>query len=250
MMLFQTSNYSPCFAEKKEGQEEEETESTTSSEITEPFQKKIKELKERLATRVAELSEQNKKSFYGVIKKASDTEYTLGFDTVELIVKPTQSAKYYKISSKDDLIEIPQKDLEQGQNTSAFGFMDLDQKTLIADLFMNQTLPIIDKGTITSVNTKKGVLTYKGESGENSLDYEITTRCSKLKDDFSTENCGLSKVEVGDYAFVRYLPLDSEKTTGIASRIFVIPYLLLADNNISILTPALSEPSPATNSSN
>lgn len=202
-------------------QDSENSPSPTTEESS-GIQQKINDLKERLATRVAELKSQNKKAFFGVIKQKNDETLTLLNKDTELEVLYSSDTTISTRSNKGKTTKADTKTLTVGSNAVAFGILDLDKKILTARSITIVDLPTTTVGTVVSVDNKEGTLTMTGEDGNIELDYEISTKCFIYEKD-SMKTCGLSKVNENDHVIARMLTDDKDLTKATALRIVVIP---------------------------
>jgi len=186
------------------------------------IKEKINDLKERLATKVAELRAQNKRSFYGVIKEKSETNMILLYRDEEIPVAVDDKTAYYSINAAGKQSDAKLDSFEPGETATVFGQLDLDNKTVIASYLYEQQLPLIDQGTVTEVDEDDGSFTIKSASGSITLDYEINTRCTLLEDKEKTR-CGLSSISIGDQVFLRIEPDEKDISRAKALRILLVP---------------------------
>ena len=198
-------------------------EESTDSEET-GIKEKINDLKERLATRVAELRAQNKRSFYGVIKEKSETSMVLLYRDEEIPVAVDDETSYFSINAAGKQSEATLDSFELGETATVFGQLDLDNKTVIASYLYEQQLSLIDHGAVTEVDEDDGSFTIKSSSGSITLDYEINTRCTVIEDDEKTR-CGLTSITVGDQVFLRIDPDAKDLSRATALRILLVPQL-------------------------
>jgi len=185
------------------------------------IQKKIDDLKERLATRVAELKTQNKKAFYGVIKEKNEGKITVSNGDVNMTVTYDKDAKISVRTIAGKKTDTDDKMLTVGSNVAAFGTLDLDQKTILAKYLLVHDQPIAIIGTVKSVDTKIGSFVITGADGETTLEYEISTKC-RMWDGDALISCGLSKVKPTDIVMVR-MTGDTKADKGVALRIVLLP---------------------------
>lgn len=212
------------------------------------IQKKIDDLKERLATRVAELKSQNKKAFYGVVKQKDDGKIILSNGDVDMTVTYDKDSKVAVRSSSGKKTVADDKMLVVGSNVAAFGTLDLDQKTLLAKYMLVHDQPIAIIGSVKSVNTKVGSFVIEGTDGETTLDYEISTKC-RMWDGDTLVSCGLSKVKPTDKVLVRMTSTASQTNKGVALRILLLPTQAAPDAvspSPTAKAPATTKPSPTT----
>jgi len=187
------------------------------------IQDKINDLKERLASRVAELKENSKRSFSGVVKQKEDGVITLLYKDIETKVVFNTESTVYTISSQGKKIKSDVKSLIVGQNVTAFGALDVDQKTLVVKVLIINDSPIISYGTVKSVDNKEGSFVVDSEDGSLTLDYEIGTKCQITDKDGKLSSCGLSKINEGDKVLVRIREGSTNLSKATALRILVIP---------------------------
>ncbi|MBI4130513.1 hypothetical protein HY468_04305 [Candidatus Roizmanbacteria bacterium] len=197
------------------------------------LKQKILDLKERLATRVAQLQEQNRRAFYGVVKSKDDDSLTITYKDKTMPVVLTESVTIQSKDMKGKQKDVKKDTITVGQSIFAFGTLDLDQKTLLATKILLQEQPTISAGLVTDVDTKEGSFTVEGKDGTTILDYEINTHCVRYEKDLDEDKqlttCGLSKIEKGDRVYLRIQPDATELSRGVALRILVIPASAEAD---------------------
>lgn len=185
------------------------------------IQKKIDDLKERLATRVAELKTQTKKAFYGVIKEKTDGKIVVSNGDIDMTVTYDKDTKIAVRTMAGKKTDADDKMLTVGSNVAAFGTLDLDQKTVLAKYLLVHDQPIAIIGTVKSVNTKDASFVITGPDGETTLEYEISTKC-RMWDGDALVSCGLSKVKPTDKVLVR-MTGDIKADKGVALRIVLLP---------------------------
>ena len=142
-------------------------EESTDSEET-GIKEKINDLKERLATRVAELRAQNKRSFYGVIKEKSETSMVLLYRDEEIPVAVDDETSYFSINAAGKQSDATLTSFELGETATVFGQLDLDNKTVIASYLYEQQLSLIDH--VTAI---KGKVCISKNSSEQRINFFI-----------------------------------------------------------------------------
>lgn len=201
---------------------------TPTTSESNPIQKKIDDLKERLATRVAELKNQNKKSFYGVIKQKDDGKLILSNGGIDLPVTYDKDTKISVRTMSGKKSDTDDKMLTVGSNAVAFGTLDIDQKTLLSKYFLIHDQPITTIGIVESIDLKEGSFTITSADGKMTLEYEISTKC-RMYDGDTLVSCGLSKMKKTDRVIVRMLPIDKEPSKFSALRIILLPTMAAPD---------------------
>lgn len=191
------------------------------------IQQRITDLKERLATRVAELQSINKRSFFGILKEKTDTKFTVTYKESEKPIAADTETSFY---TQNDVMKRTDTDidsLEPGQSVTVFGSLDLDQKTIIAQTVIAQELPETMFGIVTAVDNSDGTFTVNADTS-TVFDYEIGTTCSMYTGKKDTgknlETCGLSKMSVDDLVIVRGKPDSTTISRAKALRILILPH--------------------------
>lgn len=186
------------------------------------IKQRIDDLKERLATRVAQLQLVNKRGFYGILKDKTDTKFTLTYkESSQPVATDTETTLYSK-SLKGKKTETDLDSLDPGQTIVVFGTLDIDQKTIIAQTIIAQELPTVYYGIVTSIDTTDGSFAVK-DSETTTFDYEINTTCMRYSGESELESCGLSKIEVGDTVIVHATADSQNLNSAKALRIVVLP---------------------------
>lgn len=204
-------------------QEQPEGELTPAEDSEETgIKEKINDLKERLATRVAELRAQNKRSFYGVIKEKGDTNLVLLYRDEEIPVAVDDETTYYSLDANGKQTDATFDSFELGETATVFGQLDLDNKTVVATYLYEQQLSLIEHGNVTEVDEDDGSFTIESASGSITLDYEISTRCTFVEDSEKTR-CGLTSITADDQVFVRIDPDEDDLARATALRILLVP---------------------------
>lgn len=227
---------------------QEETPTPTAIEEN-TIKEKIDDLKERLATRVAELREQSKRAFFGQIKSNNDGNLIIIRHEKEQAVVNDEETVFMARTSSGDEEESSLASLELGDNITVFGNLDLDQKTLIAKKVIAQNLPESLYGKVIAVDVGEANFTIQnGDARSFILDYEISTRCrlTTLNDiaagkDY--EKCGLSKINIGDTVFVRAVLDENAPDRAITQRILLIKAAVTATPGITTTTTLTKTPS-------
>lgn len=189
----------------------------------ETIKDKIEDLKERLATRVAELRSKNRRAYYGVIKTKEDNNITIVASEREVPMVVDKDTTYFTLDGAGKKKGSTLKDIKPGQYAAAFGSLDLDQKTLIIKVIMAHDIPRKIYGVVKEVDVNEGTFTIASKSNTYSFDYEITTRCKMSGKNNELTNCGISKIKPDDRIFIRANAKDESIDKLKAVRILVLP---------------------------
>lgn len=172
--------------------------------VSKEVQNKIDDLKERLATKVAELRKTTPRAIYGTITQVSVTSFTVD-----------AAQKAYKVELTDDIkvaqmikgkrTALTNDDLAKNDNVTIVGDYDETLDVLQAkNIFIEASkLPVRLHGTITEIDKKNNAFTLKGIDDANyTIDVEATTKNSLWTKEKGIEKGGFSKLETGMYATV------------------------------------------------
>lgn len=206
-----------------------EKEETTGKEVKD----KIEDLKERVATRVAELRAQAKRAFFGQIREKRENTLTLARGEKEQSVTVDEETTIIRLGPNKERTVIDLEALEVGERVVVFGTLDLDQKTLLAKRILSRTLPKNVHGKVKEVDIDTATITVSSKKEEFIVDYEIRTRCQMWQRGEGLQKCGLSKIEIGDRVFVH-----GEVNTKDENRLTALRILLLPSQSSPPLSPS------------
>ena len=181
--------------------------------------KQIDDLKERLATKVAELKQLQRQAFYGTIKSVSVSTFTVETGTKDLKIELTDDIKIFQ-KIKGTRTELKIENLEKGDIVTVFGEYDATLELLKAKVvFIQSTDPIRIAGNITEVNkTDYTVTILTADAKTYTIDFETTTKTS-LWNGKELEKVGFSKLVVGDTIHVTGTAVAKQENRISAARI-------------------------------
>lgn len=162
----------------------------------------IEDLKERLATKVAELRQTQKKAVSGPVKAVSVSTVTIETPTKDLkIDMPDELIVYQTISGKRT--KLAATNIEKDDLVAIFGDHDTTLDLLTARVIIIQaTPPSRVSGTVSAIDKKDFTLTLNSPQGETFIiDIETSTR-TQMWTNGALERGGFSKINVGDIVHV------------------------------------------------
>lgn len=200
--------------------------------------KQIEIFKEKIATKVAQVRNEDKGAIYGQIKSIENNNIVvsslkndrkINFSEDTLIFKPENNIKK----------EVKSTDLKKDSFISAFGNYNDNREILLAKfIYIEEYLTRIT-GKITDVDKTNFTLTVKANSTVYLIDIEKYTKTIIFEKGKGIVKGGFSKFKVGDSVFTVVTPNTKEENRFFADRIILLPVLS------STLTPAPSlTPSP------
>ncbi len=203
--------------------------------------KQIEDLKERLATKVAQLQQLQTKAIDGIVKSVSLTSATI-----------ETSAKDYKIELSDEIkifqylkgkrTGLSLEDLTKDDRVVIFGNYDSTLDLLKAKVILIYTSqPVRISGKITEINKEDYVINLTTPEGtKNTLDVETTTKTFVWNGQEIVKG-GFSKLIVGDEIQVLGNPVPKKENQLSTSRILNLGDL--SGTPKPIITPT-STPTP------
>ena len=181
--------------------------------------KQIEDLKERLATKVAELRQAQRMAVYGTVKSVSISQFYVETKTKDLKIELTDDIKIYQ-TIKESRTELTSDKLAKDDIVTVFGDYDATLDLLKAKIvFIQSTDPIRISGTIKEINKTDYAITI--ESAEKItyiVDFEKTTKMS-VWNGKEIEKAGFSKLAVGNIIHVAGSPVPKQDKRISAQRI-------------------------------
>jgi hypothetical protein len=195
---------------------------TTSSAET----KEIQNLKDKIATKVAELQKENQKAIAGVVLSNKDGLVMLkSNDEIEYEVKIDDTlTKIYQIIGAQKK-EVKFSDVKKDSYIIVTG--PLIDKTVTANFIYLDEQYIVKAGKITDVNSDDYYIKVTTTEKDNyTLDIETTTTSQMLNiKTLTPEKIGFSKIKEGDtiHFVVRKTGKEEEPNRYSASKILIVP---------------------------
>lgn len=200
--------------------------STPTQKTTEKLSEKINDLKERIASRVAELNLVEKRGVIGTIKEASGTKITIT-DILgnQRFIDVDEITKFSSGNSKNTNFGI--SDLTSGTRVSVLGNYNKQSKRMLARFIDVVTLPILINGVITELNrTQFSITVVDVNAVKMIVDIENITRTSVYTDNDGTVKAGFSRIKTGQRVHVVGFPDKEEKNRMSATRILLLPEIV------------------------
>lgn len=205
---------------------------------------KVKSLKEKLATKVAELRQSQTRGFYGEIAALSKTGFTLVTKNGEVKIRLSDDVAILKLGDKKT--EGAVKDLKNTGMAATIGLFDEDANQQTATAIYLESIPKYVSGEISEVNKSKAIITLKNNKGDQLVvDYEKTTKTSEYDPTKQTVvKSGLSRFVVGDYIEVWGNVSEDDNQKLSAVKILRVPKEALSTTTLSASPTASPKVSP------
>ncbi len=165
--------------------------------------KQIEDLKERLATKVAELRQTQRRAIFGTVKSVSISTVTIETKTKDVKIELTDEVKVVQYL-KGVRTKLTAADLEKGDQVVVFGDYDGTLDILKASvIFIQSTLPFRIAGTVTDVNKTEYTITVKTSDGQSYVvDMETATKTVLWNTTGGIQKGKFSTIAVGDIVHV------------------------------------------------
>lgn len=214
----------------------------TQKSLSEKLNKQINQLKERIASRVAELNLVEKRGIVGTVSETSADKITIiDLNGKTRIVDVDEITKFSSPSAKSS---FGISDLTKGTKISVLGLYNKQSQQILARFIESYVTPVFLSGRITSLNKKNYTATVISEDKKETIvDIQTFTNISSNSKEDGISKLGFSKLTVGDRVMVTGFPGKNDPDLLVASRILVLPEL---PKNPKIIVPEPSEEITAT----
>lgn len=196
---------------------------------------KAKELKEKVASKIAELKVLSKRGVIGTIKSIKDTSIILTSNGKDITIDTDDTTKI-TLLQKGKRSTLKLSDLKNDQIILVWGQYNKDQETLKAKQILSRVFSQDVIGTVKSIDKDNLTVLVKNDNKEQT--FTITSATKKaLKKDRNLTKAETTDISVGDYIHVY-------ATNQTAIRLLVLPKTVLS--SIAAETPKPSaSPSPS-----
>lgn len=211
-----------------------------SSEGIEKINEKVDQLKNKIASRVAELNLVEKRGIIGVVQNASDTQITVSdLNGKNRIIDVDEFTKFSSVD--DDSFGV--SDIKKGSRISILGLYNKDSHRLLARFIKEITIPIFLYGVISGKDEEDFTINLTIEDGTiYAVDVEKITKTFEYSKG-ELETSGFSKIQALQNALVIGFPDPKEKEQITAGRVIIFPNLP-KNPKIPVIKESIS-PSPA-----
>ncbi len=189
-----------------------------------PIEQQINELKDRIASRVAELKLVEKRGIMGTVTDVSDTQITLkdvNGDT--RFVDVDELTKFIGNNNSGESFGI--SDIKKNDDLGVIGLYNKQSRRILARVVEVTTNPKIVDGSIATIDSENFIIHIATEKGEQiQVEFETTTKTlSFTRADNKLVRSGFSKLLVGESVFVVGFPDKTVKDQINADRVIVLP---------------------------
>ncbi len=200
------------------------TPTTTPTKVATPSAQtstiKLDKLKERLATKVAELRTSEKRAIFGTVKSKSITTIVVETKTKDIKIELSDDVNVVQYL-KGKRTTLALDDIEKGDNVTVYGDYDTTLELLKATFVLIQSIqPMRVSGTVEATNRGDFSLTLKGLDGQTYIiDIESTTKVTRWDNINKFTKSGFSKMNTSDAIHVIGTPVPKKENRISAIRI-------------------------------
>jgi hypothetical protein len=184
---------------------------------------KLDDLKDRLATKVAQLQHLERRAVFGTVKSTSEASILVETATKDLKIELTDDITVSQII-KGKRTKLTTDDLDKGDTVAVIGNYDATLDVLKAQIIVIQNQnPTRLSGIVESTDAKAYTITMK-TSGDQSVtvDYETSTRAFEWTSSGGQAKAGFSKITAGQFVSVLGFPVPKKENRISSTRIIVL----------------------------
>ncbi len=203
----------------------QEATSPSAQTVTPTKNKQVEDLKERLATKVAQLRQSERRAVYGTVKATTISTVTIETTGKDIKIELTDDIKVFQmLKGKRTALTI--EDVAKNDVVTVFGEWDTAVEVLKAKvIFIQNTVDTNQRifGTITEVKkTDYTLIVETKEKKQYTVDFETGTKTSVWTKEKGIEKGGFSKLPVGDAVLIVGSPVAKKEDRISAARILTI----------------------------
>lgn len=199
---------------------------------------KIKELKDKLASRVAELNVVSQKIITGTIKTLSDEKIILSADEAEINAEINEETVIYELGRDYKKSELKLDSLKTGEQVVTWGGFNSETNTINTKNVYRLPDDLSFVGKIKGIDKRNFQVTVTDtENTDYMIDVELDTKVNQYDASKGLLKIGFSKLVEGQFVYVLAEPSSAEKNLVSGKTIVVI----FEPTSISTPTPTKSE---------
>ncbi len=186
---------------------------------------KVDDLKDKIASTVAQLDLVSKRAFVGEVSKLEKTQITIEKANETKIIDVDELTKYFVIDDNDKRKEVKFDSIRLTQKIVALGLYNKESRKLLARIALVKEIPMHVNGIVKEVDIKGGTISVEDKKKNQIyiVDIEKTTKISKFVKAEGLISSGISKIEIGERAHVSGTKEASEEARLNASRVLILP---------------------------
>lgn len=181
--------------------------------------KKIELLKEKIATKVAELRKMEKGGVFGEVKSVNETSIAITSKSKELNVSYAEDTVFFNMTDgvKSDPLDSKQaKKLKPGEYIAALGYFDSTGSSLSTKYIYIYKPRVRITGKIADKDTSNYTISVKGLTGNTLVDIETYTKIYTYSKKAGLVKGGFTKLKENDivHIFATANPKEDNRYSG------------------------------------
>lgn len=182
----------------------------------------ISDLKDRIASRVAQLKLVERRGIIGTVTEASDTQLTI--TDVKDNMRFIDVDELTKFASPSAKGSFGISDITKGSKIGALGLYNKQSRRILARFVDVVVQPKVIHGAIASIDGENFTIKVVSQKGDTTtVDIENITKTLSYTKATGLIRSGFSKIQQGQRIIVIGFPAVKEKARVIASRIIIFP---------------------------
>ncbi len=196
--------------------------------------KQLNNLKERIASRVAQLNLVDKRGIVGTVTDVNGTQITItDIQGNTRYIDVDELTQFMSTSSK----QIGISDITKGSAIGILGLYNKESKRILARFIDEMTLPTLISGAVTNIDKENYEITVSTpDKKDRIVEIDTITKTVVYGKDTGLVRSGFSKIQQGERVFVVGYPDTKNNTKLIAGRIIRMPDVAV-NPKIVILKP-------------
>lgn len=200
------------------------TPAATNAEKDEKLIEQINNLKEKVASKVAELKLVERRGVVGIVSQISGNKINLTDTTDQSRLIDVDELTEFSSPSARGTFGI--SDITKGSKISVVGLYNKQSKRLLARFVETVTIPVFLTGVVTEVDKANFTVSVASENQINTIvDIENVTRTSTYTDEDELTRAGFSQITIGDRVHVVGFANSSTPNRITGTRIIRFPEL-------------------------
>ncbi len=195
----------------------------TEESTTQNLSNQINSLKEKIASRVAQLNLVEKRGIIGIVKDVEGMKISVEDSNKK--IRNVDVDEITKFSSPSAKSSFGISDIKPGTKLSIIGLYNKDSERILARFITVVSTPVTISGAISNKDEDNFTIIVSTESGENFIvDIEKVTRTLEYKDGEVVKS-GFTKIENSQRAIIVGYPALNQKNRITGTRILIFPDL-------------------------
>lgn len=189
--------------------------------------KKIEILKEKIATKVAQLREEEKGALFGPIKTINNNSIILSIKQSEQTFSYSEDTIFFRITNgaKGNPLDFREaKKLKENDQVAALGYFDTSHSLLAAKYAYIVRNPIHLTGKIAQRDPNNFTITVKAPQGNIVVDIETYTKIFTFNSKTGLGKGGFTKLKEGDVVHIFATPNVKEENRVIGNKIISLSF--------------------------